>query len=86
VKITRHGIVERPNTLPHISGAVVHGDTVYLQGVRHLIPGATLLHATVTRTDGSGYEDPLESRCYRGQPSASTGQASGQIGKGAGAL
>ncbi len=33
MKITRHGIVERPNTLPHISGAVVHGDTVYLQGV-----------------------------------------------------
>ena len=33
MKITRHGIVERPNNLPHISGAVVHGDTVYLQGV-----------------------------------------------------
>src|ERR1700740_1867244 len=33
MKITRHGIVERPNNLPHISGAVVHGDTVYLKGV-----------------------------------------------------
>jgi enamine deaminase RidA (YjgF/YER057c/UK114 family) len=33
MKITRHGIVERPNTLPHLSGAVVHGNTVYLQGV-----------------------------------------------------
>jgi enamine deaminase RidA (YjgF/YER057c/UK114 family) len=33
MKISRHGIVERPNNLPHISGAVVHGDTVYLQGV-----------------------------------------------------
>jgi enamine deaminase RidA (YjgF/YER057c/UK114 family) len=33
MNITRHGIVERPNNLPHIAGAVVHGDTVYLQGV-----------------------------------------------------
>ena len=33
MKISRHGIVQRPNNLPHISGAVVHGDTVYLQGV-----------------------------------------------------
>jgi enamine deaminase RidA (YjgF/YER057c/UK114 family) len=33
MKISRHGIVERPNNLPHISGAVVYGDTVYLQGV-----------------------------------------------------
>jgi enamine deaminase RidA (YjgF/YER057c/UK114 family) len=33
MKIIRHGIVKRPNNLPHISGAVVHGDTVYLQGV-----------------------------------------------------
>lgn len=33
MKISRLGIVERPNTLPRISGAVVHGDTVYLQGV-----------------------------------------------------
>ena len=33
MKISRHGIVERPNNLPHISGVVVHGDTVYLQGV-----------------------------------------------------
>ena len=33
MKISRHGIVERPNNLPHITGAVVHGDTVYLQGV-----------------------------------------------------
>ncbi|HKA42194.1 MAG TPA: RidA family protein [Burkholderiales bacterium] len=33
MSITRHGIVDRPNTLPRISGAVVHGDTVYLQGV-----------------------------------------------------
>ena len=33
MQISRHGIVERPNNLPHISGAVVHGDTVYLQGV-----------------------------------------------------
>ena len=33
MKISRHGIVERPSNLPHISGAVVHGDTVYLQGV-----------------------------------------------------
>ena len=33
MKITRHGIVERPSNLPHIAGAVVHGDTVYLQGV-----------------------------------------------------
>ena len=32
MKISRHGIVERPNTFPHIAGAVVHGDTVYLQG------------------------------------------------------
>src|SRR5712691_9292886 len=31
--ITRLDIVERPNTLPHIAGAVVHGDTVYLKGV-----------------------------------------------------
>ena len=31
--ISRHAIVERPNNLPHISGAVVHGDTVYLRGV-----------------------------------------------------
>jgi enamine deaminase RidA (YjgF/YER057c/UK114 family) len=33
MKISRHGIVERPNTFPHIAGAVVHGDTVYLQGI-----------------------------------------------------
>ena len=33
MKISRHGIVERPNNLPHISGAVVHGDTVYVQGM-----------------------------------------------------
>jgi enamine deaminase RidA (YjgF/YER057c/UK114 family) len=33
MKISRQGIVERPNNLPHISGAVVHGDTVYLRGV-----------------------------------------------------
>ena len=33
MKISRHGIIERANNLPHISGAVVHGDTVYLQGV-----------------------------------------------------
>ncbi len=33
MKISRYGIVERPNNLPHISGAVVHGDLVYLQGV-----------------------------------------------------
>ena len=33
MEISRYGIVERPNNLPHISGAVVHGDTVYLQGV-----------------------------------------------------
>jgi len=33
MQISRYGIVERPNNLPHISGAVVHGDTVYLQGV-----------------------------------------------------
>lgn len=33
MKISRHGIVQRPDNLPHISGAVVHGDTVYLQGV-----------------------------------------------------
>jgi enamine deaminase RidA (YjgF/YER057c/UK114 family) len=33
LKISRHGIIERPDNLPHISGAVVHGDTVYLQGV-----------------------------------------------------
>jgi hypothetical protein len=31
--ISRYGIVERPDNLPHISGAVVHGDTVYLRGV-----------------------------------------------------
>ena len=31
--ISRYAIVERPNNLPHIAGAVVHGDTVYLQGV-----------------------------------------------------
>jgi enamine deaminase RidA (YjgF/YER057c/UK114 family) len=33
MQISRHEIVERPSTLPHISGAVVHGDTVYLRGV-----------------------------------------------------
>lgn len=33
MKISRHGIVERPNNLPRISGAVVYGETVYLQGV-----------------------------------------------------
>ena len=33
MKISRYGIVERPNNLPHISGAVVHADTAYLQGV-----------------------------------------------------
>ena len=33
MKISRYGIVERPNNLPRISGAVVHGETVYLQGV-----------------------------------------------------
>ena len=33
MKISRHRIVERPNNLPHISGVVVHGDTVYVQGV-----------------------------------------------------
>ncbi len=29
MKISRYGIVERPNNLPHISGAVVHGDKSY---------------------------------------------------------
>ncbi len=33
MQITRHGILERPNTLPRIAGVVVHGDTVYVQGV-----------------------------------------------------
>jgi enamine deaminase RidA (YjgF/YER057c/UK114 family) len=33
MEIRRYGILKRPNTLPHISGAVVHGDTVYLRGV-----------------------------------------------------
>jgi enamine deaminase RidA (YjgF/YER057c/UK114 family) len=33
MQISRYGIVERPNHLSHISGAVAHGDTVYLQGV-----------------------------------------------------
>jgi hypothetical protein len=31
MEISRYGIVQRPNSLPHISGAVVHGDTVYLR-------------------------------------------------------
>jgi enamine deaminase RidA (YjgF/YER057c/UK114 family) len=33
MEIRRYGILKRPNTLPHISAAVVHGDTVYLRGV-----------------------------------------------------
>ena len=32
MEMSRYGIVQQPNNLPHISGAGVHGDTVYLQG------------------------------------------------------
>lgn len=33
MEISRYGIVRQLNNLPHISGAVVHSDTVSLRGV-----------------------------------------------------
>ena len=68
MKIIRHGIVERPSNLPHISGAVVHGDTVYLQGVTP-DPGGDITTQTrqvLERIDAcSRWRAPTNRNCSR---------------------